>query len=80
MKMNNDQGKMDAQDALPPLSERVDQQLPHLWGFSLHPRLDLNPSCPGRSGRLSCTPTSEITSLGLYLDLFGLFELSHKHN
>ena len=26
-KMNNNQGKMDAQDALPPLIERVDQQL-----------------------------------------------------
>ena len=48
--MNNNQGKMDAQDAHPPLIERVDQQLPHLWGFSLHPRLDLNPSSPGRSG------------------------------
>ena len=33
MKMNNNQGKMDAQDALPPLIQRVDQQLPHLWGF-----------------------------------------------
>ena len=52
---------MDAQDAHPPLIERVDQQLPHLWGFSLHPRLDLNPSSPGRSGRLPCTPPSKIT-------------------
>ena len=32
MKMNNKQGKTDAQDALPPI-KRVDQQLPHLWGF-----------------------------------------------
>ena len=32
MKMNNNQGKMDAQDALPgpPLIERVDEQLLHL--------------------------------------------------
>ena len=29
MKMNYNQGKM---DALPPI-KRVDQQLPHLWGF-----------------------------------------------
>ena len=45
--MNNNQGKMDAPDALPPLIERVDQQLPRLCFFSLHPRLDLNPSSPG---------------------------------
>ena len=39
MKMNNNQGKMDAKDAFPPLIERVDQQLPHLWGFSLRERI-----------------------------------------
>ena len=33
MKINTNQGKMDAQDDLPPLIDRVDQQLPHLWGF-----------------------------------------------
>ena len=33
MKMNNNQGKMDAHNVLPPLIETVDQQLPHLWGF-----------------------------------------------
>ena len=47
MKMNNNQGKMDVQDVLPPLIERVDSQLPHLWELSLHPSLDLNPSSPG---------------------------------
>ena len=35
---------MDAQDALPPLIERVDQQLTPFSQASLHPRLDLNPS------------------------------------
>ena len=47
MKMNNNQGKMDAQDALPPLIERVDQQLTPFSQAPLHPRLDLNPSSPG---------------------------------
>ena len=59
--MNNNQGEMDAQDAqgtLPPLIERVDQQLTPFPQASLHPSLDLNPSSPGR---LSCTPPSEIT-------------------
>ena len=41
MKMNNNQGKMDAQDALPPLIERVDQQLNPFSQAPLHPRLDL---------------------------------------
>ena len=37
MEMNNNQGKMDAQDALSPLIERVDQQLPRLWGVFAPP-------------------------------------------
>ena len=45
--MNNDQDKMDAQDALPPLIERVDQQLTPFPQAPLHPRLNLNPSSPG---------------------------------
>ena len=61
---------MDAQDAHPPLIERVDQQLPHLWGFSLHPRLDLNPSSPGLSGRLSRAPPSKITVTGVAWVIF----------
>ena len=52
---------MDAQDIPPPHIERVDFQLPPLREPSLHPSLDLNPSSPGLSGRLSCTPPSEIT-------------------
>ena len=47
MKMNNSQWKMDAQDILPPLIERVDFHLPLLWEPSLHSSLDLNPSSPG---------------------------------
>ena len=33
MKMNNNQSKMDAQDAFPPIIERVDQQYPISGGF-----------------------------------------------
>ena len=61
MKMNNNQGKMDAQDALPPLIKRVDQQLTPFSPAPLHPSLDLNPSSPGWSGQLCCTPPSKIT-------------------
>jgi len=61
MKMNNSQWKMDAQDILAPLIDRVDFQLPPLRQPALHPSLDLNPSSPGLSGRLSCTPPSKIT-------------------
>ena len=56
--MNNNQGEMDAQDALPPLIKRVDQQLTPCSQAPRHPRLDLNPSSPGR---LCCTQPSEIT-------------------
>ena len=56
--MNNNQGKIAAQDAFPPLIESVDQQLTPFSQAPLHPRLDLNPSSPGR---LCCTPPSEIT-------------------
>ena len=52
---------MNAQDISPPHIERVDFQLPPLRGPSLHPCLDFNPSFPGLSGRLPCTPPSEIT-------------------
>ena len=66
MKMNNSQWKMDAQDILSPLIVRVDFQLPPL----LHPSLDLNPSSPGLSGRLSCTPPSKITVGGVAWVIF----------
>ena len=59
--MNYSQWKMDAQDILPPLIERVDFQLPPLCQPPLHPSLDLNPSSPGLSDRLSCAPSSKIT-------------------
>ena len=47
MKTNNSQWKMDAQDILPPLIERVDFKLPPLCQPPLHQSLDLNPSSPG---------------------------------
>ena len=47
MKKNNSQWKMDAQDILPPLIERVDSQLTPFSQVFLHPCLDLNPSSPG---------------------------------
>ena len=61
MKMNNSQWKMDAQDIPPPHIEMVDFQLTPLREPLIQPSLDLNPSYPGLSGRLSCTPPSEIT-------------------
>ena len=70
MKLNNNQGKMYAPDALSPLIERVDQQLTRLCWFSLHPHLDLNPSSPGLSGRLSRAPPSKITVTGVAWVIF----------
>ena len=61
MKMNNSQWKMDAHDIPPPHIERVHFQLPPLQEPLLHPSLDLNPSYPSLSGRLSFSPPSEIT-------------------
>ena len=68
--MNSSQWKMDAQGILPPLIKRVDFQLPHLHHPPLHPSLDLNPSSPGLSGQLSCTPPFQNNGWwrGLYLD------------